>query len=241
MEENFSMMNLKKHYFKYNWQGEDLGIEKYLEVGDKKNNCWWKSLKNNKKLFEVFNKHAQQFFNNQPIEDSSVFDKSAKVCPAIGDGILNKSIIIKSPCEILINIQANGSFYYEVPDSRLLKISTHTTNQFWTSENNVFQDYYNFKFELPIQISTNGLPYIFLEPQYHNLQTPFKVVNGVIEGKHTKSQPLNINTLVHVQEEKTYLIKEGDVLAYLWTPQSCKLSYDENLKENIYTTFMLRK
>lgn len=241
MEESFSMMNLKKHYLKYNWQGEDLGIEKYLEVGNKKNNCWWKSLKHNTKFFEVFNKHAHQFFNKIPSDENDGVYRSAKICPAIGDGLLNKSIIVKSPCDILINVQSDGGYYYEIPDERFLNISSHSADQFWTSENNIFQDYYNFKFELPIQVSTNGLPFMFLDPLYHNLQTPFRVVNGVIEGKHTKSQPLNINTLIHIQEEKTLFIKAGDVLAYLWTPESCKLSYDENLKEHIYTTFILRK
>lgn len=235
------MMNLKNHYLNYNWHNDNLGIERYLEVGNKKTNCWWKNLSNRYKLFDVFKSNAHKFYNNIPFNIKDDTSKSAKTCPAIGDGLLNKTIIIKSPCDILINVQKDGGYYYEIPDKRFLTIATHSPDQFWTSKNNIFQDYFNLKFELPIQVSTNGLPFMFLDPQYHNLQSPFKVINGVIEGKYTKSQPLNINTLMHIQEEKTLLIKEGDVLAYLWTPESCKLKYDENLVDDLHTTFTLRK
>ena len=87
----------------------------------------------------------------------------------------------------------------------------------------------NLKFQLPINIKTDNVPWVFMQPMYHNNMW-FDVTPGVIDGNYTKGQPLNINVLVDIPKDEpvTYEIKAGDVLAYMWLPEKTTLKYTKN-------------
>lgn len=211
----------------------DEEIDLYLEVSKKQNNLWWKNLPaliNNFKTHKQYlSQKAKDYFSQIPNED--ITTSSAKTCPAIGNPILNQSLLLKTPCDIALTIRADGEWFWEISATDGLNISSHSTDQFYSSKDNPFDNFINFKIELPIVISTKQ-NYIFLHPQYHKQDYPLTVLNGVMHSKNLHRPKLNINTIIKIpKEQTTYIIKEGTVLCYLMFSDKVQLVKDENLKE----------
>ena len=208
-------------------------IDDYLISHHKTKNVWWKTLKG---IGDEYNRHlnflkenANNFFNNGHSTEFCSTPKTAKSCPAIGNGVLNKSHLVLAPCDIFLRVRPDNTWFYQTPVDGLLDISSHSQYQFHTKDENIFKNYINIKFEFPLLVSTNKNPYIFLEPQYHNPNFEMKILQGAVEDKYTKAQPLNINTLIKItDEDRDIFIKKGEVLCYLWSPQ--KLNLKENKK-----------
>lgn len=219
-------------------------IGDFMEKQSKKSNCWWSKLPamlNGWKSYEAFyawfiKEHIKHTPEGAPLEIPTVSLQTAKTCPAIGKGLLDKTYLLKTPVDIQFYIDSQGKVVVQ-PFSDLIKVSSHSTQQFHINENNPFERMINFKFELPIIIDTKGLSYMFLQPQFHKQKYPFQVVNGVIEGDYTRRMSLNINTVFKVPEEgeQTFFIRRGTVLSYLWLPEQTKLKHSETMQKRIQT------
>ena len=88
----------------------------------------------------------------------------------------------------------------------------------------------NLKIALQVAIRTPKVPWIFLQPTFHN-NPFFDVINAPIEGKYTKSQQLNINVMVDLPKDDkpiSYTIRNGDILCYLWFAEDVSLKYTEH-------------
>ena len=242
------MKKLEWNYLDPNANHHDIDIKSMLEQGSKQNNAWWKDLPVWRDLAKshlgYFHSLSKEFFNRKISFDSFVETDvvaTVKICPAIGKGILDKSFLIKSPCDIIFSINTDGEWIYKTPAPELIKVSSHTGLQVESksSSNNPFIDKEIVKFELPIYIRTNGVPYILLHPQYHKQDFPFEVINGLVEGGYTNGQAMNVNTIIKIPEEhSTYILKKGTVLGYMWFPEKLKLTYNPNLKQRLRDTFI---
>ena len=220
---------------------QGLTVDDYLEKHNKKKNLWWRSLtgimSTYKHHHEIFKKNATDFFNGKaPDYTKNTTVKTAKSCPAIGNAFLDKIILVKAPCDIFLSVNKKEAFYWQIPTDNLIEITSHLSEQFQTEQNNIFYGYVNIKFCLPFLIKAN-CDYVFLEPQYHNFDSEIKVLNGVIETKHS-TQQLNINTLIKVDVlQKDFLIKKGEVLCYLWSVNELDIKENKNLILKPKTTF----
>ena len=221
----------KKKHLEYYFDGDlnspeisEEVIGEFITPAVPKTSCWWSKLKStindgfNSQLDYVRHLHLN---GNTNISNTRA---TAKICPAI-NSILSNSYLIKSSSDIIITVFKDASFLYNSP-SNIGNISSHGAEQFHTDDGKgLFNDKMNLKFELPISIRTDNIPWIFMQPMYHNNMW-FDVASGVIDGKYTKGQPLNINVLVDIpktDEPVTYEIKAGDVLAYMWLPEKVAL------------------
>ena len=235
-------------------------IDKYLENGKLSSSCWFTSLKSNTSEFLV-GKYIPsiikfiQYLQTKCIEntDSKYCEylnwhyATAKTCPGVR-GFLQNSIIVKSPADIMITINSDGSWVYKSAESSLIKITDdHPSIQygypFEERGSELFKHKAALKLTMPIFIGTNSISYSILDPQYHNKRIPFTVAQGEISGRSTKVTPLNVIALVDIPEEgsETYYIKEGDVLAYIWASSTLKLEYNNALSpysSNFRTKFL---
>ena len=155
---------------------------------------------------------------------------TAKTCPGVR-GVLENSILLKAPCDISILVTKEGSWQsYILPEcSALLDIKEgHPPEQLSPMKGqNPFENKKVLKFSFPMHVCTKGTPWLFLQPQYHNT-LDYQVINGLISGVHTKVQELNLITVVEQRDYNyTINIKEGDVLAYLWSPKPLTLEYQD--------------
>mgnify|MGYP007107491073 FL=1 len=224
----------KKKYLEYYFSDDDLNspevanevIGEFISPATPKTSCWWSKLKTrideHKNQFEYV-KQQHKFGNTDIVESSA----TAKTCPAINNILMN-SYLIKSPSDMIITINKDCGFLYNSSNDKI-SISTHPTCQFHTEKNGLFDGKMNLKLALPINIKTDNIPWIFVQPMYHN-DMWFDVTPGVIDGKYTKGQPLNINVLVDIPEGEpvTYEIKAGDVLAYMWLPEKVELKHTQS-------------
>ena len=215
------------------YENPDDYINHYIEKSKKNKNCWWSSLPSmtgkDKGLLSYFKRKLEELHKTG--DDSFLTAGSspltAKACPAINT-LLDDSYILKTPTDIFINIEGNDVIVYPYSVDWDIDIGRHPNNQFHTESNNPFEGYMNVKFQLPILLNNNNIPYIYLHPQYHSDNLPFTVINGVVN-KDYKHEPLNINTLIKVGESKTYRIKAGTPLAYIWFPEKTELVYNPKL------------
>ena len=199
-------------------------IEDFITPATPKSSCWWSKLKAtvndgfNSQLDYVRHEHKN---NNTNISTSRA---TAKQCPAINN-ILTNSYLIKAPTDMIITITKEREFIYN-SSSNAYNIEAHSSDQFHTEKHGLFNNKMNLKFEIPIYIRTDNIPWVFMQPMYHNNMW-FDVAAGVIDGKYTKGQPININVLVDIPkgEPVTYEIKAGDVLAYMWLPEKVELKH----------------
>jgi len=231
-----------KYWFEEEYLKDGELIDLYLENKGTKGSCWFSSLKLNisENLIGKYIPSMKRFIATLQKSclggDSKAceyinLDKlsTIKTCPGVR-GIISNSIVVKAPCDILITVNSEGEWVYRVPDSRLVQVAEeHPAMQFgapFTNENSaLFKNKRVIKFKLPIKISTDGTPYIHLQPQFHS-DLPLSVVNGIIEGPHTKGAPLNIITLCTLPKRGSTLeiqINKGDALAYLWSPKPFKI------------------
>jgi len=231
---------------------EDNLIDLFLEKHNKRNNCWWSQLNpylfGKGKVKDFFHwVHKKKFAGEQNIPESFHSVGTAKVCPAIGKGILDKSFLLKTPTDLCFSIDSNGYIAQSIMESEIAITANqgHSPNQYkynWDYRDDSITDivdspfdgYTSVKFGLPIYIRTNNVPYIFLQPQYHKQQEyneNISVLNGLVEGKYTGGQPLLLNVMVKLPKSgtKTIFIKQGTVLAYLWSPEYLELVRNKNL------------
>jgi len=212
-------------------------ISRILVPSTPSGSCWWSKLKSSQ-----FFKNHKDFVAHKQVrmlkgEDvSSMYDNSTvKTCPAIID-ILRNSFLLKSPCDMVITVDRKKNFVYEGAND-LMRVGSHDTNQFYTEEGNLFEGKMNLKFQMPVRIRTNKVPFMFLQPMYHN-NIWFSVFNGVGSGVYTQGMELNLNVSIDIpktDEPVTYNIKNGDVLAYIWSPEKLKLSH---AKRNFFDTLI---
>ena len=216
----------------YNWTSDkDKSlISNILEKPSIKSSCWWSNLKNLvggfKSIEYAITKMHHNFLETKVENQQDNARPTIKTCPAIV-GLLKKSFLIKAPCDILITVNNKGEWVSEVADTDMIKVSNHNADQYMTEskESNLFDNKFNLKFEYPVVLRSSMIPWIFLQPTYHK-EMWFQVAQGVIEGKYTKAQALNLNVFVDIPKEtQTYKIKHGDVLAYLWLPEMVELQH----------------
>jgi len=210
---------MRKKYY-WNWSSDnfmDEDINQYIEVSNKKNNVWWRSLKNVTSFYkthiELFKDLASNYFNSGQISDLNT-TATAKTCPAIGNGLLNKVILVKLPCDVMISINEQGSTYWNIKDQEQVSIQPHATEQFNSDKENPFVNKINIKFVLPIIFSSSKDTYMFLQPQFHKQNYPFEVVSGSVNWDRIK---IAINTMIEIPKEQTeYHLKAGTILSYMW-------------------------
>jgi len=221
----------------------DEDISLFIEPHSKNKNKWWLSLNSVANFYkthkDVFSENAKNFFQSNtdivPINSSA----TAKTCPAIGVGLLDRAFLIKAPCDIYISFSPEGGYYFDIKSMKQMNISSHPLDQFYSKQDNPFDGYTNIKFELPIILDAKNNDYLFLDAQYHKHNNPFKVVYGVI---NQNRKPLNVNVLFKIPNEITnYHIKAGTVLCYLWSPKKLKLKRNTNLKEKKSNKFFGNK
>jgi len=219
---------------------EDMSL--FLEQGGKTKNLWWKNLKgfsdNAKSHLDYFKQRVNQHHLGLRKFEKATTLATAKTCPAIGNALLNNTIVIKCPFDCFFSIEPDGRYFYDFPCEGI-KLTTHHNAQLYSEKHNPFEGYAVIKWELPIVVDADKQPYIFLEPQYESNRTPFKVLNGVIE-KDNRLQ-LNVNTLIKLpKEQEVYHIKEGTHLAYIWTPKYSKIQYDKKLRLHVRKYLYIR-
>jgi len=216
-------------------------ITEVLEVSEPKTNCWWSNMKTFVDGYTSWKQGFHSVIQNlrRGIEDDFANTQTtAKLCPAIREGILNKVILIKMPNDLIISKDETGNFG-EVGSTSFVKLGSHPPKQWYTEKGNPFENKMNIKFQFPIYTRTEKeLPWMFLHPQYHKQNLPFEVLNGVIEGKNTKGQFLTLNTVAEIpKEQETIMIKKGTIMAYMWLPEKVKLKYNPKMNFKHQTTF----
>ena len=229
------MFGKKKKYLEYYFNDDSLNSPEIAEevVGEfithaiPRTSCWWSKLKST--IDDGFNSQLDYVRHEHKNGNTNIVSTraTAKQCPAI-NSILMNSYLIKSPTDIIITIDKDCNFLYNSSNDKIV-ITSHGHFQFHTAGKGLFNDKMNLKFELPINISTDNIPWVFMQPMYHNNMW-FDVAVGSIKGKYTKGQPLFVNVLVDIPKGKpfTYEIKAGEVLAYMWFPERVKLKHTQS-------------
>ena len=234
---------LLEYHYHNDWynqpENKDI-IDNILTPTTAKSSCWWSNLKTNfggyKSHFDYASKNHKERLQQNNFENSgfSASISTAKRCPGILD-LFKTSYLIKSPADMFITVDKNQSYVFNTTND-LISVKHHPTNQFYTNKNNIFEGKMNLKLMISIDIKTNNIPWLFLQPTYHN-NVWFDVINGVVSGANTKGQQLNLNVLVDIPKEEpiTYEIKQGDVLAYMWFPETLNLKHSKiNFTRNIF-------
>lgn len=239
------MKSLDVSLLSENAEGFEVGD--ILENSTPKSSCWWSSMKSNLfglKSHEEYLKLAyKDILHGAPIENISESTSTSKVCPAILSS-LNNTILVKAPCDFMISIDKSGKIVWG-SSNNIVSIDQHNPEQFHPKENNIFKDMFNVKIMIDAHIRTNGTPYLFLQPTFHN-KIEYSVVNGFVDGDYTKSQPLIINTFVDTSLFNDVLnidIRKGDVLAYIWTPEplSIKKAKSDFAKKAVFKSWSRKK
>ena len=194
--------------------------------------CWWSKMKARVDSYKDEHeriKHQQiAFLNGSNIEPDTSSRATVKTCPGIL-GLFKQTYLIKSPTEIIITINKDGGYYYNISDNSIINIQSHSKEQFYQEDNTFFKDKISIKFLIGLNIKTTDFKYMFTDPTYHNNSGCF-VPMGIVNDKYGKNQELNIITLIDVpkdEETRTIIIKEGDVIAYLVTLKDCDIEFSE--------------
>lgn len=235
---------MKKLFYKFIGENEGLSeslskdsIGYFLEKSSPRSSCWWSKLKTSANgianMFDAYGDGHERIFKG--LEPNGFPNLTIKKCPAI-QNILTNSFLIKSPTDMVITVSSTGDYLIDATNNQL-SITSHPTEQFYTKTNNIFKDKISLKFDYPISLKCNGIPWIFLKPTYHN-NIDLEVLNGVINTKLSTGQPLNVNFLVDIPKTgfTRIDIKAGDVLAYLWLPESVSLKYHEQPILDLFRT-----
>lgn len=212
-----------------------------LEQGSPQSSCWFSSLPlitgpvTTIKAFYSW-MHSVTLKGGMEPTDCGV---TAKGCPSVLHTLRN-TVLVKSPVEMYITVSPSGGYAYDMPGSaQLITMGTHPRHQFvipeGVAESRGSQDLFKgktcVKFELQVEVSTpKDIPILLMHPVYHN-DSPFYVVPGIIDRPHSRRIPLSLITLIDIPtEEKTYHIKQGDILAYLWSHKHLDLDFDRKAK-----------
>ena len=195
--------------------------------------CWWSKMKARvdgyKDTIDSI-KHKQiKYLNDSNIEPDTFNGSTAKTCPAIL-GLFKQTYLIKSPTEIIITVNKDGAYYYNIADPSIIKIEEHNKSQFYQEDNTLFKDKIALKFQIELKVKTTDFGYMLTDPTYHSNSGCF-VPMGIVNDKYGKNQDLNIISLIDVpkdEETRTIIIKEGDVIAYLVTFKDCAIAFSDD-------------
>lgn len=221
-------------------------INEILELAKPSTSCWWSKM--SKTIAEVktdsYAKYVSAVHKNalsggvagKDITDHMEVASSigtGKVCPAIIQTLAN-SYLVKAPCDIYVTVDRAGSFSWRV-DSDIVRVDNHPASQFTPEDSSadLFAGHVNVKFTIEVLLQTNKVPWLFLQPMYHNNHS-FKVINGLVSGDYTRKQGLAVNTLLEIPKDKdfeAYHIEKGSVLCYLYFPHKMKLKHT---KDNVF-------
>ena len=231
------MKKIKYYFGSPKYQDKEIAeelIKTLLVTGSPRSSCWWSKLKAHLEGTSGTLEYIKSWQRRNIGRASHAYEQmhesvnTAKGCPAIIN-VLQNSQLLLAPCDLIITVNDKQEYISGNPGSDLVTISSHSVDQFHAEGSNIFKGKMNIKFSFPIFIETDSVPYIFLDPQYHN-EHFFTVVNGCVAPPFTKGQPLNLNVLLDIPKTgvlKTYTIKKGDVLAYLWFPEKMKLVHTD--------------
>jgi len=171
---------------------------------------------------------------------------TAKTCPGLKN-VLESCILVKCPCDVEITIDDKGTWVYNTPEKGLLTLTEeHPPSQFGSpfthKDLQLFKNKRVIKFQLPITLTTEGEPFIHLDPYLHSNRSPLTTVTGVISGAATKGMPLNIITTYDLPETgglHSISISKGTILAYLWASKPLRLApYKKKLPFLIHDKFV---
>lgn len=242
----------KKNDLNYSWidlvsrngyPGEELSkgmLEKIIVDSSPKSSCWFSNMKSkvgDLKTIDLIKKSHIDSLKNGGNYTLTTTTATVKTCPGVISFFKN-SFLLKFPYDTLITINPDGSFISETRrDDGLLTVSTHNEDQFRTGgECDLFKNKINIKFCFGVNISTDEIPWTFIQPIYHNEQ-PFIVAPGIIDKKQTKLQNLNVITFFDVpkNEPAFYHFKSGEVLAYMKFNENVNLKYiDYDLSRKVF-------
>ena len=229
---------MKKTKLYYEFKDSTMSAEKdyisnYLEESRPNSSSWFKDLHINisKQLVGKYIPSTHKLISylhkgclkGSP-DHCSALDESfstAKTCPGLKN-ILDNSILIKSPCDIVITIEDTGLWIHSAPGEGMIEVREgHPPSQFGAPDNltTLFQNKKVIKFTIPLSISTEGEPVILLDPQLHPNRSDLTVVSGVLGYPATRGIDLSVITTFEIPEKGETLdinIKKGDILAYIW-------------------------
>lgn len=205
-------------------QGES--IENFMTKAVPSTSNWWNGLPNFhsgvKALKDIFKVDLGGY--ETPL--------TVKTCPGITD-LLQRSYIIKFPCDVLIDIkmsheQEDPILRWQVPDGRLLSVFRHGREQYKSSKQQIFTEYSNIKFQLPVFLgSRKNIKYIYTPPYYHTSSVPYVIMPGIICANNNVANELNVNCMFPNREE-TYHFKAGAPICYLTILEDYLPELEEN-------------
>ena len=208
-------------------------IKNILVKATPSSSCWWSKMKarsdNFKSRIEAIKNKQIEWFKGgaDVIPDSS--GTTAKTCPGIV-GLLTKAYLIKCPTEVVITVNKDGGYYYNLADESILKISPHSKEQFYQQDNQHFKGKIAINIHLLVSFKTTGFDCIITDPTYHS-KSDFFVPTGLLSKRHSVNQELHVIAFIDLpteDETKTFVIDAGDVLAYLIPFEECTLSFSED-------------
>jgi len=225
MFKNKAVIKYKFIHDKYNNKSvaEEM-IDKILEKATPKSSEWWRKLPSFKegvtnKVKHIIDIHKDILVNKLTLNpDEPVV--TAKSCPGI-HFLFKRTFLVKAPCDAVITINDKGDVIGSIVQEDLMTITDHPRWQFISPGNNLFAGKICLKFNIQVELQCKNAGYMFDHPIYHN-NPGFTVASGYISEKFRKGQQLNIITFVDLPEEgkvKNIVIKAGDVLSYIITPE----------------------
>lgn len=216
-------MKKKLQYF-ITPQGES--VENFLTKAIPSTSKWWDGLPNFhsgiKKIKDVLRVDLGNY--DTPL--------TVKTCPGITD-LLQKSYIVKFPCDVLIDIEpvpnlADPIMRWQVPDGDLLSVGRHSREQYTSSKQQIFNNYSNVKFQIPVFLgSKKTLGYIYTPPYYHTDNIPYVIMPGIIYTNNNMANELNVNCMFPNQAG-TYHFRAGEPLCYLTVLEDYLPELEEN-------------
>lgn len=203
-------------------------IKKILVKAAPSSSCWWSKMKSRTDVYKdnldrIIAKQSN-FIKTGIDYTSEDSDSTAKTCAGIL-GLFGQTFLVKSPTQIVITLNKNGNFVFDIADQSIVTIKEHPKSQFSQENDKMFDNKVCIKFSLGLSLKTTGFSYMLSDPTYHSNSGCY-VPMGLISEKYANNQQLNIITLVDIpKDEKTIIINEGDTIAYLIPFKRCILSF----------------
>jgi hypothetical protein len=224
--------NIIKYQFKslqYNEQyiAEEV-IKRVIVKSIPSSSCWWSKLKQRtdkaKNNIEAV-KHSQQNLL-KGVGNDTTKGVTAKTCSGILN-LFNKTYLIKSPTDIVITIDSDEEYRWDVGNAELVTISAHNKTQFCNEGNDLFSNKMCFKISLQLRLSTRDFGYMLTTPYYHN-ELGLDMALGYVSEMYAKSEGLNLFMFMEKPKDgtKTLTIPEGTVLQYLIPDVKSSLVYE---------------
>ena len=234
----------KKKYMEYKFLKEELNRESKSRINEilvpstPASSCWWSRLKPFIGGWNSYPHLIKTFHDNvlagrvphDELDPSNTTLSTGKGCPAILN-ILSTSYLVKAPCDAVITVSSDGRYLCNSANP-MLSVSSHKPNQFILPDGgdaDIFKGKTCLKFEIAVRVNPNN-PCVFLPPQYHSNPWYEVAIGSLSDTFARRGGNLNIIVFVDTPTEgsKTYEVKKGDVLCYIWFPEKVKLKYIDN-------------